>query len=115
MSKYSKICNSIGAIEGYIYKKINCMIKLVNTTSRYCLQTKGIIVYMNSKRFCFNSYKKAIEFTEHKAIQEIKNYMFNLNIKEKDIIINKQMNTINSVDSNIPLITRYIFEGKSKK
>lgn len=112
--KYAKICNSIGAVVGYVYKKIECMIKVQKLSSRYRLQPNGIFAYINGKRYFFEDYETATDFVEKKAIEEINEYMEYMQVSKKDIIINKKVDFVNSIDLNIPLITNYIFEGFTK-
>lgn len=111
--EYSGVGNAVGALVGKGTKRIEITVRTTYNESRYDLRTKGVFVYTPVGRRHFVVRDEAIEFAEEFGRKLILDYMaesglspdqVTVNVKKKDLIVH---------EGNIPLETRFIFEGVS--
>jgi len=112
--EYSGVGNAVGALVGKGTKRIEITVRTTYNESRYDLRTKGVFVYTPVGRRHFIVRDEAIEFAEEFGRKLILDYMAESGLSPDQVLVNVEKKDIMVHTGNIPLETRFIFEGVSK-
>ena len=111
--EYSGVGNAVGALVGKGTKRVEIMVRTTYSESKYDLKTKGVFVYTPEGRRHFVVRSEALEFAEVFGRKLILNYMAESGLSPDQVTINVEQKDIKVHTGDIPLETRFIFEGTS--
>ncbi|AKB18766.1 MULTISPECIES: hydantoinase/oxoprolinase N-terminal domain-containing protein [unclassified Methanosarcina] len=111
--EYSNVGNAVGALVGKGTKRVEITVRTTYSESKYDLKTKGIFVYTPVGRRHFVVRDEALEFAEEFGRELILNYMAESGLSPDQVTINVEKKDIKVHTGDIPLETRFIFEGSS--
>lgn len=111
--EYSSVGNAVGALVGKGTKRVEITVRTIYSESKYDLKTKGVFVYTPTGRRHFILRSEALEFAESFGRELILNYMAESGLSPDQVTINVERKDIKVHTGDIPLETRFIFEGIS--
>lgn len=111
---FSDVGNAVGALSGKVSKKVEIVIRLAYSNSRYGIRTKAVYVYTPSGRQLFNDRENAESYAQKEGKNLIFEYMKRAGIEEKDVFYNMQKEDIVIYEGIPPVSTKYIFEGHAE-
>jgi len=103
----------VGALVGKGTKRVEITVRTTYSESKYDLKTKGVFVYTPVGRRHFVVRDEALEFAEEFGRELILNYMAESGLSPDQVTINVEKKDIKVHTGDIPLETRFIFEGIS--
>ena len=109
--EYSDVGNAAGALAGKGTKRVEITVRTIYSESRYDLRTKGIFVYTPAGRRHFVIRSEAMEFAEGFGRKLILDYMAESGFSPDQVTVNVEKKDIMTHAGEIPLETRFIFEG----
>ncbi|MGB9927697.1 MAG: hydantoinase/oxoprolinase N-terminal domain-containing protein [Methanosarcina sp.] len=109
--EYSDVGNAVGALAGKGTKRIEITVRTLYSESKYDLKTKGVFVYTPTGRRHFVVRNEALEFAEAYGRELILEYMAESGLSPEQVVVNMEKKDIKSSASEIPLETRFLFEG----
>ncbi|HEY3360717.1 MAG TPA: hydantoinase/oxoprolinase family protein [Methanosarcina sp.] len=109
--EYSDVGNAVGALAGKGTKRIEITVRTLYSESKYDLKTKGIFVYTPLGRRHFVIRSEALEFAEEFGRKLILDYMSESGLFPDQVTVSVEKKDIKTHDSEIPIETRFIFEG----
>ena len=108
---YSEVGNAAGALAGKGMKRVEITVRTLYSESRYDLRTKGIFVYTPVGRRHFVVRSQALEFAEEFGRKLVLDYMAESGLSPGQVTIKVEKKDIMTHAGEIPLETRFIFEG----
>lgn len=112
--EYSGVGNAVGALVGKGTKRVEITVRTIYSESRYDLRTKGVFVYTPVGRRHFVIRSEALEFAEEFGRKLVLDYMAESGLSPDQVTVSVEKKDIKVNTGDIPLETRYIFEGASK-
>ena len=109
--EYSDVGNAAGALAGKGTKRVEITVRTLYSESRYDLRTKGIFVYTPAGRRHFVIRSEAMEFAEGFGRKLVLDYMTESGFSPGQVTVNVEKKDIMTHAGEIPLETRFIFEG----
>ena len=109
--EYSDVGNAAGALAGKGTKRVEITVRTLYSESRYNLRTKGIFVYTPAGRRHFVIRSEAMEFAEGFGRKLVLDYMAESGFSPDQVTVNVEKKDIMTHAGEIPLETRFIFEG----
>ena len=109
--EYSDVGNAVGALAGKGTKRIEITVRTLYSESKYDLKTKGIFVYTPLGRRHFVIRSEALEFAEEFGRKLILDYMNESGLFPDQVTVSVEKKDIKTHDGEIPIETRFIFEG----
>ncbi len=109
--EYSEVGNAVGALAGKGTKRIEITVRTLYSESKYDLKTKGVFVYTPVGRRHFIIRSEALEFAEAFGRKLILDYMAESGLLPDQVTVNVQKKDIKVHAGEIPIETRFIFEG----
>lgn len=109
--KYSDVGNAAGALAGKGTKRVEITVRTLYSESRYDLRTKGVFVYTPAGRRHFVIRSEAMEFAEGFGRKLVLDYMAESGLSPGQVTVNVEKKDIMTHSGEIPLETRFIFEG----
>ncbi|HIH75079.1 MAG TPA: hydantoinase/oxoprolinase family protein [Methanosarcina sp.] len=111
--EYSDVGNAVGALVGKGIKRVEITVRTTYSESRYDLRTKGVFVYTPVGRRHFVMRNEAIEFAEEFGRKLVLDYMAESGLSPDQVTVNVEKRDIMVHTGDIPLETRFVFEGIS--
>lgn len=111
--EYSGVGNAVGALVGKGTKRVEITVRTTYSESRYDIRTKGVFVYTPVGRRHFIIRSEAIEFAEEFGRKLILDYMAESGLSPDQVTVSVEKKDIMVHTGDIPLETRFIFEGIS--
>jgi len=111
--EYSEVGNAVGALVGKGTKRVEITVRTTYSESRYDLRTKGVFVYTPVGRRHFVIRNEALEFAEEFGRKLILDYMEESGLSPDHVTVNVEKKDIMAPTGDIPLETRFVFEGIS--
>lgn len=109
--EHSEVGNAVGALAGKGTKRIEITVRTLYSESKYDLKTKGVFVYTPVGRRHFIIRSEAVEFAEEFGRKLILDYMAESGLLPDQVTVNVQKKDIKVHAGEIPIETRFIFEG----
>ena len=109
--EYSDVGNAAGALAGKGTKRVEITVRTLYSESKYDLRTKGIFVYTPAGRRHFAIRSEAMEFAEGFGRKLVLDYMAESGFSPGQVTVNVEKKDIMTHAGEIPLETRFIFEG----
>ncbi|MGA9189784.1 MAG: hydantoinase/oxoprolinase family protein [Methanosarcina sp.] len=109
--EYSDVGNAAGALAGKGTKRVEITVRTLYSESRYDLRIKGIFVYTPAGRRHFVIRSEAMEFAEGFGRKLVLDYMTESGFSPGQVTVNVEKKDIMTHAGEIPLETRFIFEG----
>ncbi len=111
--EYSGVGNAVGALVGKGTKRVEITVRTTYSESKYDLKTKGVFVYTPVGRRHFVVRAEALEFAEEFGRKLILDYMAESGYSPDQVTVNVEKKDIKVHTGDIPLETRFVFEGTS--
>jgi N-methylhydantoinase A/oxoprolinase/acetone carboxylase beta subunit len=109
--EHSDVGNAVGTLAGKGTKRVEITLRTLYSESKYDLKTKGTFVYTPAGRRHFVIRREALEFAEGFGRKLILDYMAGSGLSPGQFTVNVERKDIMTHAGEIPLETRFIFEG----